>query len=95
MCIPHYIPLRNQAIDVLKELENIIYDIAEGRSDFFCHAYKNPMSENTINKAFRQRGYDTQKDICGHIYSRSESSNGRAWGPADIFDVAGFPDDTR
>lgn len=53
------------------------------------------MSENTINKAFRQRGYDTQKDMCGHIYSRSESSNDRAWGPADNFDVGGFPDVTR
>lgn len=25
-----------------------------------------PMSENTINKALRAMGYDTQADICGH-----------------------------
>lgn len=24
------------------------------------------MSENTVNKALRLMGYDTQKDICGH-----------------------------
>ena len=83
MRMPHYIPFSNQTIDVLKDLENIIYDIAEGEGVIFivCHDYKNTMSENTINKAFRQTGYDTKKDICGHIYSRSKSSNDRSWGP--------------
>ena len=27
------------------------------------------MSENTINKALRVMGYDTQKDVCGHGFS--------------------------
>lgn len=30
------------------------------------HNYRKPMSENTINKALRVMGYDTQKDVCGH-----------------------------
>ncbi|HAO0315345.1 TPA: integrase arm-type DNA-binding domain-containing protein [Escherichia coli] len=68
MRMPHYIPLSNQAIDVLKELKEISYDISDGKGLIFigCHDYKKPMSENTINKALRQMGYDTQKDICGH-----------------------------
>lgn len=45
-----------------------------------CHDYKNAMRKNTINKAFRQTGYDTEKDLCGHIYSRSKSSNDRVRG---------------
>lgn len=55
MRMPHYIPLSNQAIDVLKELKEISYDISDGEGLIFigCHDYKKPMSENTINKALR------------------------------------------
>ena len=58
MRIPHYIPLSNQAIDVLEELKEISYDISDGKGLIFigCHDYKKPMSENTINKALRQMG---------------------------------------
>ncbi|HBL4669653.1 TPA: tyrosine-type recombinase/integrase [Salmonella enterica subsp. enterica serovar Derby] len=68
MRMPHYIPLSNQAIDVLKELKEISYDISDGEGLIFigCHDYKKPMSENTINKALRQMGYDTKTQICGH-----------------------------
>ncbi|EKT1335494.1 tyrosine-type recombinase/integrase, partial [Salmonella enterica] len=31
-----------------------------------AHRLDKPMSENTINKALRVIGYDTQTDICGH-----------------------------
>ncbi|WP_223174553.1 tyrosine-type recombinase/integrase, partial [Salmonella enterica] len=50
MRMPHYIPLSNQAIDVLKELKEISYDISDGEGLIFigCHDYKKPMSENTI-----------------------------------------------
>ncbi|AZK52358.1 DUF4102 domain-containing protein [Salmonella enterica subsp. enterica serovar Derby] len=68
MRMPHYIPLSNQAIDVLKELKEISYDISDGEGLIFigCHDYKKPMSENTINKALRQMGYDTKTQICGY-----------------------------
>ncbi|EKF8531464.1 integrase arm-type DNA-binding domain-containing protein [Salmonella enterica subsp. enterica serovar Derby] len=68
MRMPHYIPLSNQAIDVLKELKEISYDISDGEGLIFigCHDYKKPMSENTLNKALRQMGYDTKTQICGH-----------------------------
>ncbi|EJW1753799.1 tyrosine-type recombinase/integrase [Salmonella enterica subsp. enterica serovar Derby] len=68
MRMPHYIPLSNQAIDVLKELKEISYDISDGEGLIFigCHDYNKPMSENTINKALRQMGYDTKTQICGH-----------------------------
>lgn len=68
MRMPHYIPLSNQAIDVLKELKEISYDISDGEGLIFigCHDYKKPMSENTINKVLRQMGYDTKTQICGH-----------------------------
>ena len=38
MCMPHYIPLRNQAVDVLKELGNDPSDIAEGMGGFYFFA---------------------------------------------------------
>lgn len=68
MRIPHYVPLCRQAIEILKELKEISYDMSDGQGLIFigCHDYRKPMSENTVNKALRLMGYDTRKDICGH-----------------------------
>lgn len=61
---PHLVPLSNQALAILKEVETISGD-HELVFTGFSYADK-PISENTINKALRAMGYDTQKDVCGH-----------------------------
>lgn len=60
----HYVPLSNEAINILKNIKEIsgTYElIFPGDSN----PYK-PMSENTVNKSLRIMGYDTQVDICLH-----------------------------
>ena len=60
----HAVPLSSQAIDILKSIKTISSEytlIFPGDSN----PYK-PMSENTVNKALRTMGYDTQADICLH-----------------------------
>ena len=60
----HYVPLSTQAIKVLEEIQKISGEyllIFPGDSN----PYK-PMSENTVNKALRTMGYDTQADVCLH-----------------------------
>ena len=60
----HSVPLSSQAIDVLKSIKSISNQytlIFPGDSN----PYK-PMSENTVNKALRTMGYDTQADVCLH-----------------------------
>lgn len=65
MHTPHLVPLSRQAIDLLKEMKQ--YCRPETKLVFpGDHNYRKPMSENTINKALRVMGYDTQKDVCGH-----------------------------
>ena len=64
MKTPHLVPLSRQAIFILKEIREI-----SGDHDFIFigdHYADKPMSENTVNKALRTMGYDTQKDVCGH-----------------------------
>lgn len=62
---PHLVPLSHQAIELLKEVKQ---HCRSGTELVFPgdHDYRKPMSENTINKALRVMGYDTQKDVCGH-----------------------------
>lgn len=62
---PHLVPLSHQAIELLKEVKQ---HCRPGTELVFPgdHDYRKPMSENTINKALRVMGYDTQKDVCGH-----------------------------
>ncbi|EOY8359690.1 tyrosine-type recombinase/integrase [Salmonella enterica subsp. salamae] len=62
---PHLVPLSRQAIVLLKEMKQYC---RPGTELVFPgdHDYRKPMSENTINKALRVMGYDTQKDVCGH-----------------------------
>ncbi|EGG4958970.1 tyrosine-type recombinase/integrase [Salmonella enterica] len=64
MKTPHLVPLSKQAVTVLKQLK-----LLSGNGDLLFpgdHDARKPMSENTINKALRTMGYDTQVDICGH-----------------------------
>lgn len=64
MKTPHLVPLSRQVIAILKEIQEI-----SGDHNFIFigdHYADKPMSENTVNKALRTMGYDTQKDVCGH-----------------------------
>lgn len=64
MKTPHLVPLSKQAVTVLKQLK-----LLSGNSELLFpgdHDPRKPMSENTINKALRVMGYDTQVDVCGH-----------------------------
>ncbi|WP_367672055.1 tyrosine-type recombinase/integrase [Serratia symbiotica] len=64
----HFIPLCKQAMKILKEIRQLTYE--EGHDDALiftgCYDSFKPMSENTINKALRNIGYNTKQDICGH-----------------------------
>ncbi|EAM4411626.1 integrase arm-type DNA-binding domain-containing protein [Salmonella enterica] len=60
----HIVPLSDQAITILKQVEAL-----SGHLTFiFPGEYDQDkcMSDNTINKALRVMGYDTKKDVCGH-----------------------------
>ncbi|EGX6618172.1 site-specific integrase, partial [Salmonella enterica] len=60
----HIVPLSDQAIAVLKQIEALSGHLAF----IFPGEYDQDkcMSDNTINKALRVMGYDTKKEICGH-----------------------------
>lgn len=64
----HFVPLCQQAMKILKEIRQLTYE--EGHDDGLiftgCYDSFKPMSENTINKALRNMGYNTKQDICGH-----------------------------
>lgn len=59
-----YCALSEQVISILKRIK----EISGGYELVFpgYHDPYKPMSENTINKALRQMGYNTKQDICGH-----------------------------
>ncbi|ECG1391705.1 DUF4102 domain-containing protein [Salmonella enterica subsp. houtenae str. CFSAN000557] len=60
----HIVPLSDQAIAILKQIEAL-----SGHLSFiFPGEYDQDkcMSDNTVNKALRVMGYDTKKEICGH-----------------------------
>ncbi|VUT06339.1 tyrosine-type recombinase/integrase [Klebsiella spallanzanii] len=60
----HIVPLSDQAITILKQVEALSGHLAF----IFPGEYNQDkcMSDNTVNKALRVMGYDTKKDICGH-----------------------------
>lgn len=64
----HFIPLCRQAMELLKEIKLLTYENGNDDGFIFTGSYDSfkPMSENTINKALRNMGYDTKQDICGH-----------------------------
>lgn len=64
----HFIPLCRQAMELLNEIKVLTYENGNDDGFIFTGSYDSfkPMSENTINKALRNMGYDTKQDICGH-----------------------------
>lgn len=61
---PHIVPLSVQAVSIIKTMHtysgNGEYVFPGGRT------HERPMSENAINAALRNMGYDTQQEITGH-----------------------------
>ncbi|EEI0028588.1 DUF4102 domain-containing protein [Salmonella enterica subsp. houtenae] len=60
----HIVPLSDQAIAILKQIEALsghLTLIFPGEYD-----QDKCMSDNTVNKALRVMGYDTKKEVCGH-----------------------------
>lgn len=64
MRTPHIVPLSKQALSILQKIHHYsgMYEL------IFIgdHNPYRPMSENTINKALRNLGYDTKTELCGH-----------------------------
>lgn len=60
----HIVPLSRQAIEIIKTMQpfsgNGVFVFPGGRT------HERPMSENAINAALRNMGYDTQAEITGH-----------------------------
>lgn len=60
----HIVPLSTQAVDIIKQMQSY-----SGHGQFVFpggRTHERPMSENAINGALRNLGYDTQNDITGH-----------------------------
>lgn len=65
----HIVPLSDQAIAILKQVEALsghLLFVFPGEYD-----QDKCMSDNTVNKALRMMGYDTKKEICWHRVSRA------------------------
>lgn len=64
MRTPHLVPLSAQAVAVLQQ----IHQFTGGFDLVFAgdHSPRKPLSENTVNKALRRMGFDTQVEVCGH-----------------------------
>jgi len=63
MKTPHLVPLSTQAKAFLEELHSISGDKALMFISFTGE--DKPISENTVNKALRTMGYNTQTEVCG------------------------------
>ncbi|OTA18168.1 integrase [Xenorhabdus beddingii] len=64
MKTPHIVPLSRQVIALLEELKEF-----SGDNERLFPGDRDPskvMSENTVNKALRNMGYDTTKEVCHH-----------------------------
>ncbi|MDC9594785.1 tyrosine-type recombinase/integrase [Xenorhabdus sp. IM139775] len=60
----HIVPLSHQAVSLFKALHKL-----SGNCDVIFpsdHNSAKVMSENTVNSALRNMGYDTQTEVCGH-----------------------------
>ncbi|MBA3597949.1 MAG: integrase arm-type DNA-binding domain-containing protein [Methylibium sp.] len=60
---PHLVPLAQQAVEILRELQPLT-----GRGALVfpgLHSRERPMSENTVNLALRRMGY-TDQEMCAH-----------------------------
>lgn len=61
---PHLVPLSDSAILMLQKIKAIT---GKGEWIFALNPKNNkPMSENTLNKALRNMGYDTKTEVCLH-----------------------------
>lgn len=60
----HLVPLSPQAVALLEQIHAITgyFDLVFTSG---ARSWK-PMSENTVNSALRNLGYDTKTEICGH-----------------------------
>ena len=79
---PHIVPLANQAVEVLRELQPLT-----GRGGYVFPSLQGkgrPMSENTINAAMRRMGFDS-KTMTGHGF--------RAMARTILDEVLGFRPD--
>lgn len=61
---PYLVPLSKQAVAILTELKTWAGE--NGLIFTGAHDPRNPISENTVNKALRVMEYDTTQVICGH-----------------------------
>ena len=59
----HHVPLCRQAVEILRDLYPLTGD---GEYVFPGVMPRQPISNNTLNKALRMLGYDTKKDHCAH-----------------------------
>lgn len=61
---PHIVPLARQSLEIIETMRPY-----SGRGEFVlpgARTHERPMSENAINAALRNIGYDTQEEITGH-----------------------------
>lgn len=69
----HFVPLSKQAIQILREIQEI-----SGQHELIFigdHYANKPMSEGTINKALQVMGYNTKTEVCGHGFRTMASSS--------------------
>jgi integrase len=59
----HHVPLCRQAVEILRDLHPLT---GGGEYVFSGVTPRQPISNNTLNKALRMLGYDTKKDHCAH-----------------------------
>jgi integrase len=74
----HIVPLSNQAVEVLKEIQQVTGD---GKYVFPSnHMKSRPMSENTVNQAIRRLGY-SKEDMTAHGFRAMASTmlNEQGW----------------
>lgn len=68
---PHYVPLSRQVVALLEELRPFV-----GGEDYVFpafHTWKRPLSENTMNAAYRRMGYGP-RDLTSHGFRATASS---------------------
>jgi integrase len=61
--VDHLVPLSRQAVEILRDLQPLT-----GHYEWVFKGKKHgrPISNNTVNSALRELGYDTKNDITGH-----------------------------
>lgn len=84
MRFPHTVPLSNQAVEVLREIEHIT---GHGKYVFpSMRTGDRPLSENTVNAALRRLGY-SKEEMTGHGFRSMASTNLNELGwPPDVIE---------